>query len=201
MAGLDATGDPVGYLKGSPSKSYRSILSSSDPGSLKYIGSATPVLFGTITNTLQYKGVILSVQLTGKFKYFIRRTSLNAYDLLQGANMHGDYYNRWKEPGDEKYTTVPALVFTIDPSREKFYKYSETLVQRGDHIRLQSLQLLYNWDNKKMLRQKVTRFQLGITVSNLGIIWRANDKKIDPDVVSGMLPVPRSVTVSMAAHL
>jgi hypothetical protein len=38
-------------------------------------------------------------------------------------------------------------------------------------------------------------------VSNLGIIWRANDKKLDPDVVSDMLPVPRSVTVSMAAHL
>lgn len=201
MAGLDKRGDPVGYLERYKSKNYWRIITSSEPKSLRYIGSATPSLFGSITNTLQYKGVLLSVQLTGKFKYYFRRTSISYYDLLQGANMHGDYYKRWQQPGDEKYTTVPALQIIIDPSRESFYKYSETLIEPGDHIRLQNLQLMYSWENKKLLKLKYSRLQMGITFNNPGIIWRANNKKLDPDVVSGMLPVPRSISVSMAAHL
>jgi hypothetical protein len=201
MAGLDGWGDPLGYLEGKTSKNYWGILTSPDLRSLEYIGSATPTIFGSITNTLQLKELSLSVLLIGRFRYYFRRTSLSAYDMLYGGNMHSDYYKRWHKPGDEQFTTVPALNFIFDRSRELFYKYSDVLVEPGDHIRLQSLQLMYNWINRKLFRQKLTRMQIGITASNLGIIWRANNKRLDPDVVSGMLPVPRSITVSMAVHL
>jgi TonB-linked SusC/RagA family outer membrane protein len=200
MAGLDKIGDPVGYLENEKSKNYWRIITSSDPRSLKYIGSATPALFGSITNTLQYKSLVVSLQVSGKFKYYIRRTSLSAYDLLQGGAVHGDYYNRWQKPGDEHSTMVPALKSFIDPTSELFYRYSDALVERGDHIRLQSVQVMYNSENMKLFRLKYIRLQTGITFNNLGIIWCANNKKLDPDVVSGMLPVPRSLSVSITAH-
>lgn len=198
MHGLDAFGDPVGYTEGVLSKNYVRLITA-DPGTLKYIGSATPTLFGSITNTLAYKKVMLSFQLTGKFNYYFRRTSLNANDVYQGTNVHGDYYNRWQRPGDENFTTIPALKF-FDQAREYFYQYSETLIEKGDHIRLQTLQILYNWENEKLFGQKFTRLQTGITLNNAGIIWRANNK-LDPDVIPGMLPATRSLTVSITASL
>jgi len=195
--GLDEKGDPFGYLEGKPSESYWNIISA-DPRTLRYIGSATPTLFGCITNTLQYKGLLFSFQITGKFHYYFRRTSLNGLHLNQA---HGDYYKRWQNPGDENHTTVPALKFNADPSRELFYQYSETLVQPGDHLRLQNLQLLHNWEGKKLFGQKFSRLQMGLMVNNLGILWRANGYRLDPDVVAGMLPAPTSFTISMAAQL
>jgi hypothetical protein len=197
MAGLDAAGDPVGYLEGQASKNYWGILSWSE---LRFMGSATPALFGSITNAFQYKNLVLSIQLSGKFKYYFRRASQNANDLFQAGNMHSDYYNRWQKPGDERYTTVPAFQIFSDDTREYFYKYSDVLVERGDHIRLQSLQLMYNGQNIFRLHNKKIRLQMGITFNNLGIVWRANQKQLDPDVVAGMLPVPRSATISIAAH-
>jgi TonB-linked SusC/RagA family outer membrane protein len=197
MAGLDAIGDPVGYLEGNASKNYRGILTSSKP---RYVGSATPALFGSITNTFQYKNMVLSLQVSGKFKYYFRRTSQNVNDLLQSGSMHSDYNNRWMKPGDEHYTTVPAFEIVGDDSREYFYKYSDVLVERGDHIRLQNLQLLYNGQNILRLHNKKIRLQIGINFNNLGIIWRANYKQLDPDVVAGMLPVPRSATLSVTAY-
>ncbi|OQP48035.1 hypothetical protein A4H97_29810 [Niastella yeongjuensis] len=196
--GLDGKGDPVGYEDGYRSKNYLNILSA-DPRTLRYIGSATPTLFGCITNTLQYGRFLLSFQLAYKLKYYIRRASLFVSDLDQGI-VHSDYYKRWQQPGDELYTTVPALEFNFDALREQFYKYSETLIERGDHIRLQNLQLSYNWGNKGLSALKLTRLEMGITANNLGIIWRANTKKLDPDVVAGMPPVPRSMTFSFKAH-
>jgi hypothetical protein len=164
------------------------------------MGSATPTLFGSITNTFQYKNLVLSIQLNGKFKYYFRRTSQNVNDLLLAGTMHSDYYYRWRQPGDEHYTTVPAFDFFSDDSREYFYKYSNVLVERGDHIRLQSLQLMYNGQNILKLHNKKLRLQMGATFNNLGIIWRANHRKLDPDVIAGMLPVPRSATLSVTAH-
>lgn len=200
MSGLDNMGDPIGFVEGKPSKNYGPIITSSDPKLLSYIGSATPVLFGCITNTVQYKRITLSLQISGKFNYYFRRTSLNAYDLLLGGNVHYDYYQSWQQPGDEIHTSIPALRSIIDPSRESFYKYSTALVERGDHIRLQYLQLMYSWNNKKLLKHKNTRLQMGLAFDNLGIIWRMNNKKLDPDVVTGMLPVSRSISASMAVH-
>jgi TonB-linked SusC/RagA family outer membrane protein len=201
MGGLDKQGDPLGYLEGKTSKNYWSIITLPGPQSLMYMGSATPTIFGSITNTFQYKNLMLSIQISGKFNYFFRRTSLNPYDLLQGAGIHGDYYKRWQSPGDELKANVPAFPYIIDQAREIFYKYSTVLVERGDHIRLQNLHIMYNWKNIMPHRTKCISIQTGITFNNLGIIWRAGSKNIDPDVVSGMLPVPRSITLSLAASL
>jgi hypothetical protein len=43
-------------------------------------------------------------------------------------------------------TNVPSAVYPSNTSRNNFYQYSEALIEKGDHIRLQDLRLGYTID-------------------------------------------------------
>src|SRR3546814_5997895 len=88
-------------------------------------------------NTFTYRGISLSINLMYKFGYSFRRASLNYSTLFSAYNGHGDFANRWQQPGDETHTNVPAMRYPVNSSRETFYSRSSVLVERGDHIRLQ----------------------------------------------------------------
>src|SRR3546814_19755029 len=78
-----------------------------------------------------------------KFGYSFRRASLNYSTLFSAYNGHGDFANRWQQPGDETHTNVPAMRYPVNSSRETFYSRSSVLVERGDHIRLQDARVSY----------------------------------------------------------
>src|SRR5690606_22677323 len=69
-AGLDASGNPQGYLNGTVSDNYTDILNSSNRDDLVYSGSAAPISFGSIRNTLAYKGFELSFNIIYKLGYY-----------------------------------------------------------------------------------------------------------------------------------
>jgi hypothetical protein len=197
-AGLDPqTGDPMGYLNGKPSKDYVSILSATDLSTLVYHGSATPRVFGSIRNTFSWKGVSLSCNITYKMAYYFKRRSFVNADLisLQPMAVHADYAKRWQKPGDEKITDVPSLVYpSLLSGRDNMYQASEILVEKGDHIRLQDIQLSYDLNRQQVKKLPVQNIRFYVYASNLGILWKANDKGIDPDFVIG-LPNPRTIAV------
>jgi hypothetical protein len=62
-------------------------------------------------------------------------------------------------------------------------------VEKGDHIRLQFVNLSYNL-NLKLKNLAVQRCQIYGNASNLGIIWRANKRGIDPDYISTTTELP-----------
>lgn len=177
-AGLDpATGDPRGYLKGSVSTDYSGIINNFDPDSLVFHGSAFPTMYGSWRNDFFFKGFSLSINVIYKLGYYFRRPSINLnYSSILVDNMNRDYAKRWQQPGDELVTNVPSLRYPTNNSRNNFYQYSEILVERGDHIRLQDIRLEYVIPSKRRGVQVYAYF------SNLGIIWRANRHKLDPDV-------------------
>ncbi len=59
---------------------------------------------------------------------------------------NADYLDRWQKPGDETNTYVPSIVFPphSDANRSQFYQYSSSLIEKGDHIRLQDINLTYS---------------------------------------------------------
>jgi TonB-dependent starch-binding outer membrane protein SusC len=182
--GLDNEGNPLG----NKNNNYTAMLT--DPGysSLVYHGRATPAFFGSITNDFNWKQLNLSVTLLYKFNYYFRKSSIHYYDLFMGnASGSEDFANRWKTPGDEKRTNVPSMPVTLtpDPNRDYFYNYSTVLVQRADHIRLQNIQLGYNLEGSVLKKLGLRTANLYVNASNIGIIWRANDWKVDPDKLSG----------------
>lgn len=182
-AGLDPlTGDPQGYIKGQVSKDWLSITGSgSTKNDIKYIGSKLPLIFGSLGNSFRWKNISVTARITYKFKYYFLRESIVYSSLLPSLYGHSDYALRWQQPGDEKKTSVPSFVYPVISSRDAFYRNSEILVEKGDHIRFQYLNIGYEIDKNQIKKLPVDRLTLYVVVSNLGIIWRANNKGIDPD--------------------
>jgi hypothetical protein len=178
--GLDNTGNPVGYFNGQSSTDYAAIYSQTKLDSMVYNGPVQPTVFGALRNTFQWNNFSLSINVSYKFGYYFRRSSVNYYDLISSWNGSGDYAKRWQKPGDEKITNVPSFVYPVDLNRESFYQYSENLVIKGDNIRLEDINLSYDLTKSLWKRLPFSQVRLYIYAANFGTIWKANKEGIDP---------------------
>jgi len=200
--GLDhETGRTLIYVDGLPSTDYDSYYNNYDPELLLDMGSSVPTFFGSVRNTLGWKNIQLSFLLVWKSGYVFRRSSMLPGAELQGSSTyHMDYLRRWEQPGDERYTDVPAEKDVLD-AEANIYGYSEALVTRGDHLRLQDINLNYrlrgNWVKKTPFRQVSLTFY----ARNLGILWRANKQHLDPDFPNASYPTPKSFALGLQLNL
>jgi len=198
-------GNPQGYVNGKASSDYSTILSTATFDSLQYNGSGRPLYFGSIRNNFSYKRFELSFNISYKFDYVFRRTSLS--DLsgvgfgLGGGNL--DYLKRWQMPGDEFRTNVPSMLNPpFNPDRQTFYRYSSILVDKADNVRLQDITVGYELSKKDWQKNPFTSLKLYAYINNLGILWKANNNHLDPDVYSGFangIPAPRTYSVGVKA--
>ena len=196
-AGLDPqTGDPRGYLNGEISNNYTAITGS-DKGieDLKFFGSALPTTYGSFINTFTFKNISMDVGLTYKLGYWFRRSSISYTNLITSRSGHSDYAQRWQNPGDEQSTNIPSNLYTTNSARDLFYLGSEVLVEKGDHIRLQYINLNFepaaSWMNIPL--KNLVFFG---SVNNIGVIWRANRQQLDPDYAFGSESLKPAVTYS-----
>ncbi|RYD94589.1 MAG: hypothetical protein EOP54_17245 [Sphingobacteriales bacterium] len=185
-AGLDPlTGNPRGYLDGVESIEYTKIMNSLTPEQLLFNGSRKPTLYGAFRNTITFGSLSLSANISYRFGYFYRRSSVNYNSILTGKGGHGDYEYRWQAPGDELKTDIPSLPTKIDVNRDFVYLYANSLVEKGDHIRLQDVIVSYIRDNRK---GTVAGYEVFLNANNIGILWQAGPKGIDPDFQFNMPP-------------
>jgi len=206
-AGLEpSTGDPLGYLEGEPSSDYTGILNATTLEKLIYHGSARPVIFGAFRNTLSWKQLSLSFNISYRLKYFFRQSSVQYGNNLGLLSGHGDYANRWKQPGDETSTHIPSEPKMTSVNRDSFYAYSEVLVERGDHIRLRDFRLALDCNDRLTKKLSVGSIQLFIYANNLGILWKATSSGWDPDYVTALnslaklMPPARTLSVGLTVN-
>lgn len=198
-AGLDAEGDPQGFLGSQISKNYTSINNSTDRNNLKFSGSAVPTIFGSFRNTFSLSSLELSINIGYKFGYHFRRSALQ-YNLLYSGDYHSNEYGqRWQKPGDEFITTVPSLINPASVSRDQFYALSESTIEKGDHIRLNDVQLTYTLNTSGLKKIGLGSVGFYTYANNLGIIWRANKRHIDPDARSGY-PIAKSISFGIKTN-
>ena len=198
-AGLDPTnGDPRGFINKQPSTDYIGINNAlTDPDSLVYHGPSTPKYFGALGNSFSYKGLSLKFNITYKLGYFFRRSSI-AYNHLVNAGVgHVDYAKRWLNPGDEFNTTVPSFTYPVNNLRDAFYALSEPTVSIGSHIRLQFINLSYDY---KPLggKHKSSVFTFYLNASNLGLLWKSNKDGLDPESPAS-IPAPKTYAIGIKA--
>lgn len=202
-AGLDPnTGQARGYLNGKASTEYSQITTAlaEDPANnLVYNGNALAPYFGALRNTFSYKGIDLSFNITYRFGYYFRRNSIMYSALYSNYGINGDYYNRWQKPGDELTTNVPAMLYPAVNVADQYYINSEVLVSKGDHIRLQDINLSYNLDPKVAQKLHLKNLRIFGYVNNVAMIWKANKENLDPDFPTTK-PI-RSFTLGLNCNL
>lgn len=195
--GLNAAGDPQGYLNGDLTTDYDAILLNVNSKGLAsdnliYFGAASPTHFGNLINRLEWKGFSASINIMYKLGYYFRKTGLLYMNLYSLGAGHSDFEKRWRKPGDEAHTHVPAMVYTNYPQaalRDAFYQDSEVFVLKGDHIRLQYINLAYTISGGRVkFKVPFQSLQIYTNVANLGILWRANKENLDPDYQGAYSP-------------
>ncbi len=197
-AGIDpASGDPLGLLNGTVSNDYNELTGNSIlVDQLAYYGQVIPPVYGSLGNTLSWKHLSLTVRIMYKLGYYFRRSSINYSDLFNNNRGHGDFALRWQKPGDEIITNIPSMVYPNPGNRDVFYSGAEPLITKGDHVRLQYINLGYSFPVKSTTAFK--EIGLFTTISNLGLLWKANKEGLDPENSNSLLP-PKQLALSIKA--
>lgn len=197
FAGLDpANGDPQGMLNKVVSKDYYSLIYPKSLDELSKMGTGRPPYFGSISNTLSFKGITLSAMVAFRFGYYFRKSTINYTALAGGWLGHEDFLKRWQQPGDEKTTTVPSLTYPLNNYRDMFYQYATPNVLKGDNVRLQYISLGYDFKPIKMGGYTLKKLNAYMYANNIGILWRANKEHLDPDFPTSY-PAPFSIAFGL----
>ncbi|MGC4102466.1 SusC/RagA family TonB-linked outer membrane protein [Ferruginibacter sp.] len=200
-AGLDHTsGNPQGYLNGALSTDYPALTGSGlTVNDLEYSGPAMPQIFGSVTNEFSYKKFSLLVNISYKLGYYFKRKPLYYLALFSNDRRStSDFAARWQQPGDELITDVPSLVYPVPSNRDNFYTSSAAIVEKGDHIRLQFVNLSYKFSLKTGLQKNnYYNMQCFLNAANLGILWRANKHGLDPDYPANVIPSAAAIALGL----
>lgn len=132
-----------------------------------YAGSAIPDLFGSITNTFNYKqfqlSVLVSFQLGGKVydQTYASLMSSGSY----GAALHTDALKRWQKPGD--ITDVPRM----DQSQTSNFNAatSDRWLTSASFLNLRSVKLGYNVPEAFAQRAHVRAANVYLSGENLAL--------------------------------
>lgn len=164
---------------------------------LRPIGVSVPTFYGSLRNEFSWKDISFSFLLSWKGGHLFRRSSsLPGGEYISTSNYHMDYLDRWQKPGDENWTNVPVHNGPQSNSyMASYYKDVEVLVERGDLVRLNDLNLSYRY---KFRRSKgIKQIRSFVYVSNLGLLWKSSGADLDPDFANADFLVPRSYSIGL----
>lgn len=194
--GLDhETGNPIGYLNGSRSMAYDSILRQTDISSVVYKGTSAPKWFGALANNITWNNFAIDFNIRFQFGHYFRKNNTTYKQLVEGILMGKEYENRWLAPGDELKTNIPSFIYPVDDDRANFYYNSEIFVDKADLIRLQFLNLSYKYvpqRNDKVIKS----WKIIFNVNQIGLLWTANKWHIDPET-QGTYATPRTYSLGL----
>ena len=101
-----------------------------------------------------------------------------------GGQLHPDFLNRWKQPGDETKTNVPSYVANQSESMSRrdveYYRKADINVVSASFIKLRDITLSYNLPKALLQHIKTEDISFRIQVSNI-MLWKANKYGIDPE--------------------
>jgi len=196
-AGLDDNGNPQGYLNKKISTNYYDMINNSNWNDLIY-KPALPVFYGSFINYITWKDLSLIINISYRLNYYFLRPSISYSSLFYGGAFSGsaDYARRWQKPGDEKVTNIPSLQYPANGNSDLFYNYSSALLENAGNIKLQYVNLSYDFSNLNWAKFNIDRLRLYFNASNLGILWKADKDHIDPDYV-GVPTIGKTYTIGL----
>lgn len=191
--------DPESGMPFTPNgdKEYASYFSELEREGMILNGVSVAPLYGSVYNELRYKGIRFGFNIIWKAGYYFRRESIDYNFLLTRGRGHLDYTKRWHQPGDEKYTQIPAFSEEVNVSRDAIYTYSEQLIEKGDHIRLKDANISYVIQGERLGLPSLKQVKLGVSARNMGLIWSKTKSGIDPGNPRSSYPQPLHLSFSL----
>lgn len=188
-AGLDQLGDPLVRLaNGALTKRNIDVL----PEDVLYMGSIQPIWNGGLANMFRYRNFSLNLNLAYNFGDVMYRDMNQVFtgagfisqQNLQAGNLHAEFANRWKQPGDESFTNIPAFIANSNLSSSRrftdFYTRGNLNVVSAAYVKLRELALSYQVPERIVRKMKIGGLNLKAQLSNV-MLWKANKYGIDPE--------------------
>ncbi len=172
---------------------------------LEEAGTRIPVLQGGISNYFGYRNFSLSFNFTYSFGNKVRLLKMCSEYATQTpspyANMRKEFVNRWRRPGDENKTDIPAIVvddatllvntkeipwwlyksYSFATDRYQMYDNSDLRVVDGRYLRLQSLQFQYRFEDSFCKKLHLSSAYLTLAGTNLFTWCSKKLKGQDPE--------------------
>jgi TonB-dependent starch-binding outer membrane protein SusC len=142
------------------------------------VGVFDPPHFGGFTNTLNYKGLELSVLFTYMFGHHIfnlDRTNVEN-PIYWYSGISKVLLTEWQKPGD--VTSIPRSSQFLRGNTTRF-------LEKGDFIRLRNVMLSYNLPQSMINKFSIQSLKLFVQGQNLHV-WH-NFQGYDPEISSGVL--------------
>lgn len=150
---------------------------------LQYMGSTIPTTHLAFTNTLQYRGLSLSLMLTYTGGHMMRVEAPPYIGYAPSTNIGRGILNRWQKSGDELHPeTTPAMVGRPLQQETDLHQWatSDRFTLPADYISLRQLVLSYTCPTKPLQDWGIDGLPLTLQADNL---WNIpfNKLGIDPE--------------------
>ncbi|MCF0177293.1 MAG: TonB-dependent receptor, partial [Bacteroidales bacterium] len=186
-AGLDPNdGMPRAY--DSNGNIVRSLTNIDSDKAVLYKGTTVPPFFGSLGNNFRFGDFDLNIQFVYNFGHVMRNDVNTKFSYRLGSNLHNDFAKRWKNPGDEAITTVPAYYSLKNTSINELdvmylYRYADINVLNASYIKLRELSVGYSLPQKACRAIHAQNASIRLSASNLATI-AFNGQGIDPECFS-----------------
>ena len=132
------------------------------------------------------------------------------------SNVPRDFSNRWKKPGDEAHTNIPALYdsnvadgfptemlglydmlgINCDVNMASMYDHSDLRIAKSDFLRLRSIMLSYRLPQELLSKANISSLTIRLQANNLKT-WAAKEwKGLDPEyATSANMPLMPSFSL------
>lgn len=168
-------------------------MSVDDDDRIYYMGRTTPPATIGFTNTFSYKGFSLMAIITGRFGHVFRMTDQNLLTGFTNLNFSASGLAAMQSSSLVATTNVGNLRPTltnqamIGESNSMRNFYSTTIIADASHIRLNEIYLGYNFSNEVLGngRKFLKSLNLFAQARNLGLLWKANERGLDPEYPLG----------------
>lgn len=184
---------------------------------MKYMGTMEPDFSGGLSMSWRYKSLSLStsfnLQIGGKkFLYQVFDESIVTSSVPSAyLNLPKEMTRRWKQPGDELKTDVPALLSSsevnmylpngVSEYSPRLYNYSDVRVVNASFLRCNLLSLSYTFPEKWIKKMYLKNLSLSASMSNPFRIVSKGFRGIDPEVATGSQPLSHSYSFGINISL
>ena len=165
-------------------------------------GNRLPDMQGGFSTNFTWKDITLGLFFSYSVGSKVRMNNLysNSGQRLPNPqqNMSGEFTKRWRNPGDEAFTVIPALsTETLDmneislssPSRQinigdnkwQMYNQSDLRVVSGDFLRLRTAYIRYSIPEKVCRKMRMNSASVRLEGNNLFVICSKDLNGQDPE--------------------